>query len=921
MKTKSYNKSGSKELIIDKVLRNNIRELGAMLGNILIEQEGNKVFQIVESLRLLSKKMRINNSDKVKVQIRRIVDGLDETTAQKVVKAFYVYFLIVNAADEAHQIKTKITSSKEDVWQNLLNSIKKEKVTNSELEELLNKIEITPVFTAHPTEATRETVLRRVLEISKLLLLRESLSINSYQYKRIEEEIYATVTLLWQTDEIRIRKVTVHDEVERGTFFLKQILYNIIPDFYNRLNHLLNSKVNFVEKVSPFIKFGSWIGGDRDGHPFVTIDITKETLVKQKETIINLYYNELKKLHSLVSSSINIAQTYSSMQRAIKKYSVILNEEDSSRIKRNPAEIYRAYLLIIANRLKRTLKHEKHSYKDTNDFIKDLQLIYNSLSNNKGKQIAESLLSPFIYKVKTFGFHLASLDIRQNAVNLRTAIDEILRSVGVVKKYSLLTEDRKIEILTRELFNRRPLVGKNIKLTKAVKQTLDEFAVIKWAHENISANSCRDYIISNCNSVSDILTALLLAKESGCVKMGKSRITNSIINIIPLFETIDDLRNASAIMKTLFDNKTYNSQLRCRSNIQIVMLGYSDSNKDGGIFTSNYELFKTQKELKAICSEYNIELMLFHGRGGSISRGGGPVFQSILAQPKGTVDGKLKLTEQGEMISSKYLMNDIAQKNLEYISAAVIISTINTKRGMQPEFLFKYQHVFDKISEYSFQYYRGLIESKNFVDYFRTATPIDIIENIEIGSRPASRKKGTEIKNLRAIPWVFSWTQNRQTISGWFGFGYAVKRCIDKKITTWQELNSIFRDWNFFNALVQNIEMVLVKTDMMIAEEYLSLCKNEKEFLKLFNTIKEEYYNCVDVTLKITGEKKLLDSNKLLQQSLSLRNPYIDPVSFIQVRYLKLYRKLKNSDKRKKKIFSLLHSSINGIASGLKNTG
>lgn len=920
MKEKKFNKNDF-ELIIDKNLRNNIKELGTMLGRIIIEQEGNDIFKTVESLRVLSKKLRSNNSNKIKEQIRRIIYSLDEVTAQKVVKAFYIYFLIVNTADQVHQIRTRITADKEDVWLNLFDIMKTEKLTHSELKEILSKIEVTPVFTAHPTEATRETVLRRVLEISKLLLLRESLNKNSYTYKKIEEEIYATVTLLWQTDEIRMRKVTVYDEVDRGIFFLKEILYDVIPDFYLRLNYKLTLKSDYKNKISPFIKFGSWIGGDRDGHPFVTVEVTKETLIKQKETVINLYLDELKKLHSLISSSVNITEADAALNGIIKKYSAILNTEDALRVKRNPAEIYRTFFLIVAERLKRTLNNEKYCYKEANELINDLQLINNSLLNNKGKKISETLLLPFIYKVKTFGFCLAMLDIRQNANNLRTAVNEILKNAGVVKNYPGLSEEEKVKILSHEICNCRPLVGKNSKLSKSTRQILDEFAVIKWACENISRNSCRDFIISNCSSVSDILTALLFAQESGCVKLSGGKLVNSIINILPLFETIEDLRNASSIMKKLFNNKSYKSQLKCRANIQIVMLGYSDSNKDGGIFTSNYELFKTQKELKSICSEYNVELMLFHGRGGSISRGGGPVFQSILAQPKGTVDGKIKITEQGEMISSKYLMHEIARKSLEYISAAVIISTINTKRGKQPEYLFKYQHVFDKISNYSLGYYRSLIESKHFTQYFRTATPIDIIENIEIGSRPASRKKGTEIKNLRAIPWVFSWTQNRQTISGWFGFGYAVKKCVDEKLSTWKELNAIYKDWNFFNALVQNIEMVLVKTDMMIAEEYVSLCNRNKELLKLYKVIKEEYYNCIDAVLKITGEKNLLDSNKQLQQSLFLRNPYIDPVSFIQVRYLKVYRKMKYDNRSKRKIFSLLHSSINGIASGLKNTG
>jgi len=623
----------------------------------------------------------------------------------------------------------------------------------------------------------------------------------------------------------------------------------------------------------------------------------------------------------LISSTIKISSVDPALNGMIKKYSNSINEKDQLRIKRNPAEVYRAVFLIISNRLKKTLANDVYCYSQIDEFINDLMLIYKSLMNNKGKQIADTMVAPFIYKVKTFGFHLTMLDIRQNANNLRIAINEILKNSGVVNNFDSLSEDRKIEILTKEIFNNRPIVGSNNKYKKSTKQILDEFAVIKWAVEKISSHSCRDYIISNCSTASDILTALLLAKESGCLKSTGGKFSCSIINILPLFETIEDLQNSSIIIKTLFENKAYKAQLKCRANTQIVMLGYSDSNKDGGIFTSNYELFKTQKELKSICSDYDIELMLFHGRGGSISRGGGPVFQSILAQPKGSVEGKIKITEQGEMISSKYLMHEIARKNLEYISSAVIISAINTKRGKQPEFLFRYQNVFDKISDYSFGYYRGLIESRHFVDYFRTATPIDIIENIEIGSRPASRKKGTEIKNLRAIPWVFSWTQNRQTISGWFGFGYGIKKCVDEKLTTWKELNAIYKEWNFFNALVQNIEMVLLKTDMMIAEEYISLCNGKKEFINIFERIKEEYYNCVEVVLKITGEKNLLDSNKQLQQSLFLRNPYIDPVSFIQVRYLKIYRDMKINDSRKKKIFSLLHSSVNGIASGLKNTG
>ena len=910
------------ELVIDKELRQTIRQLGSILGKILIEQEGMRIFQAVENLRTLSKEFRFGNQTQAKKKIHAIVEKLDEESAQKVVKAFYIYFLLVNAADESFQIqRMQKKDNSPGSFEYLINFLSGTKLSAQKLKNIFKEIDISPVFTAHPTEATRQTILRRVLEVSRLLLRKSPSISDPFINKKLEQEIYAAITLLWQTDEIRSRKVTIQDEVQRGMFFFKEIIYNVMPEFYIHLNYMLNENLEYHGSIPAFINFGSWMGGDRDGHPFVTPSITKETLIHQQKTVIELYQRELNLLYTKLSPSLNNTGVDKGVLKIVGKRKVSQEEKGISDINRNLNEIYRTALIVISTKLENYLNREKNGYKNEDEFLNDLRTVYESLVNNKAKDVADTVVLPLIYKVESFGFYFAVLDIRQNAELLRNAIEDIFRASGINKSFHLLSEEEKVNILASEIQNPRPLIGRHSNLSASTKRVVEEISLIKWANENISKRSCRDYIISNCSAASDVLIALLLAKETGVVKLGNRGISNSLLNILPLFETIHDLQNASSVMEILFKTKPYKDNLRCRNNTQSIMLGYSDSNKDGGIFTSNYELYKAQIRLKELCRKYKFELILFHGRGGSISRGGGPVYQSILSQPKGTIGGKIKITEQGEMISSKYLMPEIAKRSLEYVSSAVIHSRINALQKKDPDKIEKYSKLFDKLSEYSYEHYRELVESEHFHLYFRTATPIDIIEHIEIGSRPASRKKSADIKNLRAIPWVFSWTQNRQTISGWFGFGYAVNRCVEENLTTWKELQSIFNDWLFFSAVVQNMEMVLFKTDMMIAEEYASLCGSSKSLKKLFNVISGEYSKSVEAVLKISGEKHLLDANKQLQQSLSLRNPYIDPVSFIQVRFLKIFRSKKLNSKQRDKIFSLLRSSVNGIASGLKNTG
>ncbi|MHB8853568.1 MAG: phosphoenolpyruvate carboxylase [Ignavibacteriaceae bacterium] len=915
------------ESLQDEPLKRDIKELGVILGKILIEQEDYVIYETVEKLRALTKKLRTSYSKTTRGEIVDLISRLDSSKAYKVVRAFSIYFILVNAADEVHRIRRQRSNLLEAVINEngsiaeAFEELKKEKYTEKMVGEILNSIEIIPVFTAHPTEATRQTTLRKILKISQLLLKRELMILTLDEINEIKRELQTEITLLWQSNEIRFHKVTVKDEIQSGMFFFKEVLYDIIPDFYLSINSKLKTILNFDLRSPSLIKFGSWMGGDRDGHPFITVDITKETLLNNKRQIINLYQNDLDLLYTSLSSSLNISKASRSLEQSINSDISLFDKDFSDNILRDPSEIYRAKIFQISYKLKRTVNSEEFGYKKSSEFVDDLETIYESLSKNKGKIIADTVVLPLIYKVKTYGFRLVALDIRQNASLIKEAVSELLSYSEVVENYSLLPEVQKVNLLTKEILSSRPLKNNFSELSKSTRQIIEELSVIKWGKVNIAPNACNDYIISNCSSVSDVLNVLLLAKEAGLVKLQNHKIIRSDFDILPLFETIEDLRRSDSVMKELFSNKAYMQHLLLREKIQKIMIGYSDSNKDGGIVTSNYELYKAQINLKKLCDAGSIELTLFHGRGGSISRGGGPVNQSILAQPYGTIEGKIKITEQGEMISSKYLLPQIAGKSLELMTAAIITATARTKFKSGVDKFELYRDIFENISQSAFEHYRLLVNHPNFFSYFRSATPIDIIEQIEIGSRPSSRKKSKDIRLLRAIPWVFTWTQNRQTISGWYGFGTAIHKSINENKTGWGSMRKMYEEWEFFKTLVDNIEMVLLKTDMIIGREYLTLCENYKIANQIFNLINNEYDLSCSAILKITGENNLLDANKSLQRSILLRNPYIDPISFIQVKFVKQFRKKNISKNQRENLLMLLRSTVNGIASGVRNTG
>ncbi|MCB2203546.1 phosphoenolpyruvate carboxylase [bacterium] len=910
----------------EALLRRDIRELGAMLGDVLSEQEGRDFFEIVELIRSLTKSYRTDGSPETERSIRDIVEALDLATAHKLIRAFTFFFVVVNAADEIHRIRRQRVhaAASDDArpgsLREALEDMALEGLQAGDLHSVLSSMQLLPVFTAHPTEATRQTVLRKILHIGELLLRRDTTQLTAEEQEELRQDIKTELTILWQTNAIRTQKMTVRDEVRRGLFYFRHILYESIPPFYRRLNHDIAELYGSVEPAPVLLRFGSWIGGDRDGHPYVTTDITRMTFDLHRRQILQLYIADMDRLFNTLSNSTRLVHADEELLASFRSDKAALKGQITDEDLRDQSEIYRVKTYMIWQKLRNTLNEEQPGYAHAGEFEGDLLLMHDSLLHHGGEMIASRLLQPLLYKVRTFGFHLAALDVRQNSELIGNAVAELMDRAEVCSNLTELAEEDRSLLLTRELLNSRPIVGLRHELEGETLQVLEEMAIILEGKETFGEESCGDYIISMSTAASDVLEAMLLAREVGLIDVRQGELRNSRIDILPLFETIDDLRGAADVMASLFTNPAYAQHLALRGNEQKIMLGYSDSNKDGGIVTSNFELYKAQISLKKVCDAHDVHLTIFHGRGGSVSRGGGPLHQAILAQPSGTVDGSIKITEQGEMISAKYSMPQIALRSLELAASAVLRSTAEcnylSRRSENPEHI----TLFENISRDAMQAYRALLENPDFIPFFRQATPIDVIEQIEIGSRPPSRKKSDAIDNLRAIPWVFSWTQTRNILSGWYGFGTAMQNAVESGALNWKKLAAWYEEWSFFKVMVSNIEMTLLKADMGIAAEYLHLCDDEQAAEALFHDIEAEYRRSRDAITRITGGD-LLEDNPSLQRSIMLRNPYIDPISHIQVMLLKRFRSKSVNPQQRQAILDVLRASVNGIAAGMRRTG
>ena len=908
----------------DRPLRDDIRVLGRMLGDTVRAQEGNEIFEIVEAIRQTSIRFHRDNDAPARKELENILNGLTPAQTIQIVRAFSHFSHLANIAEDQHHIRRTrahaIAGSAPRVGSlsYALDHARDMGIGVAKLREFFNSAYVSPVLTAHPTEVRRKSTLNRELEVANLLERRDRIVQTPEEQDALDERLRRAILTLWQTNLLRETKLTVRDEVENGLSYYDYTFLREVP----RLHAMLEDRLRALETsnddapLKSFLTMGSWIGGDRDGNPFVTADVLKTTLNMHATRIFQFYLDELIEL----SRELPLSDTIIAVSDEVRALADMTPDNSPHRQK----EPYRLALAGIRARMAATsvaiagfekLKNipDMTPYGTAEEFKRDLDAIANSLVAHGSEILTRGRLRLLRRAVDSFGFHLAVLDLRQNSAVHERTIAELFEAVEPGTNYRALDEDARIALLIRELQTARPLVSPNIVYSDETRGELDVFRVAADAHRRYGRRAIQNCIISKAEGVSDLLELAVLLKEVGLVTA--SGVAH--VNMIPLFETIEDLQAAPRVMRALFSVPLYRKLVASRGDLQEVMLGYSDSNKDGGFVTSGWELYKAEIGLVEIFRVHNVKIRLFHGRGGSVGRGGGPSYDAILAQPGGAVSGAIRITEQGEIIASKYSNAEVGRRNLEILAAATLeASLLNPDRpAPRDEFL----HAMDELSGTAFKAYRGLVyETPGFVDYFWNSTVITEIATLNIGSRPASRTKTRKIEDLRAIPWVFSWAQSRVMLPGWYGFGSAAKAYIDKHGEKGLSLlKDMAKDWPFFRTLLSNMDMVLSKSSIAIASRYAELVQDEDLRQRIFTRIESEWTDSIAMLFAITGQTKLLASNPLLDRSIRNRFPYLDPLNHVQVEFLKKHRSGPQDDR----VLQGIQLTINGISAGLRNSG
>ncbi len=843
-----------------------------------------------------------------------------------ILKAFSTWFQLVNLAEEHQRIRILRERAnrafEEQSWMDesipaAIGVLKREGFTAEQVRSMLTQMLIMPVFTAHPTESRRRTIRQILKHISDSLIELETSQ--AFKHAEIKEELTEYITLLWQSNESRNRRPTVMDEVRNtGLYFFENTLFNVVPRIYTELEQAL---ANFYPAqkidVPAVLRFGSWIGGDRDGNPFVDNETTESTLRAHQEVVLERYAADVQALYEMLSPAIGRATFNAQLLADLKAEIEQLPDAEVQTIMRFQQEPYRQKLILIYRRLLATIEQNerpwssevvnRRAYKQASEFLDELKQIEQSLRDNNGEILTHGRLTRLIRRVEVFGFHLAALDIRQHSGHHADALQEVFAKYHVCDPYESLAEEQRVELLSREIENRRPLTAE-LDFSETTNEVVSLFRLVTAAHHHVGAAAIQSYVISMTESVSDVLEVLLLMSDAGL--FGK-------LDIVPLFETVDDLKAAPAIMTALFENPIYQRHLNQRNHGQQIMIGYSDSNKDGGFVRANWMLFTAQRQLAETCKRFNVDLTLFHGRGGSIGRGGGPANRAILAQPPESIKGRIRITEQGEVVSSRYTHAEIARRHLQQLFHAVLCSS-----GSRPEFadLDRWSETVEQLSLDAHRRYRDLVELPEFIEYFHAATPIDQIDRLNLGSRPARRKSTESINDLRAIPWVFAWTQSRTNIPSWFGIGTAIDNWVngggEDRLA---ELQQMYRQWPFFRTLLDNAHLGMARADMDIARLYSTLV-NPDFGARLFGEIRDEFELAKRRVLEVTGHQELLDTESWLQYSIRMRNPYVDPMNYIQVALLQRYRDTSEPELRDQ-IQEVILQSVSGIAAGLQNVG
>ncbi len=931
-------------------LREDIRFLGRILGDVIREQAGPKMFDLVENIRRLAVQFRRGTDPTASAQMYRVLNRLKPGQTNLVVRAFSYFSHLANIAEDQHLIRLRRAQElagaapEPGSVEFALNRLESEKISAERIVEFFGGALIVPVLTAHPTEVQRKSILDTEREIERLLALR-STPLTASERAANEELIRACVTTLWQTRMLRDARLTVADEIENMLSYYRLTFLREIPQLYVDLEKRLGAgrkvargrRPGAERSLATFLQMGSWIGGDRDGNPNVDATTLERALDRQAGVVLQNYLEEVHLLGSELSVSLTLATASEAL--------LALADKSPDRSPHREGEPYRRALVGVYARLAASARSLGHAtvlrqevgradrYESPEEFAADLDIVARSLLENGGAALMRIRLARLRRAIEVFGFHLASVDLRQSSDVHERTVGELLRAAGVCDNYSALDESARVALLTAEMGQPRLLHSPYASYSDETRKELSVFVAARHARGRYGERAVRNTIISHTETLSDLLEVVVLLKEAGLARVAqRGQPVEVDLHVIPLFETIGDLRNAPQIMQAALALRDSVRFYPLGSNAaQEVMLGYSDSNKDGGFLTSNWELYKAEVALVELFESAQIRLRLFHGRGGTVGRGGGPTYDAILAQPPGTVAGQIRVTEQGEIIANKFSSPQTGRRNLETLVAATLEASFApllkhsaTAAALQREF----EATMDALSGLAYRAYRGLVyETPGFANYFFSSTPIAEIAELNIGSRPASRPRGDKsarrIEDLRAIPWGFSWGQCRLLLPGWFGFGSAIEAWLGEQAEQSGRrlalLRRMAREWPFFATLLANMDMVLAKTDLGVASRYAGLVTDARLRKTVFGAIEAEHALASHHLLAILGQSSNLQRNPVLANSIRARFPYLDPLNHLQVELIRRYRaKAEGFDERARRA---IHISINGVAAGLRNTG
>ncbi|PGV49426.1 phosphoenolpyruvate carboxylase [Bacillus sp. AFS037270] len=906
-------------------LRRDVKLLGKMLGDILVDHGGPELLDKVEKIRLMCKTLREHFDEGIYEELKAEIASLDSPIRKQVIRAFSMYFHLINAAEQNHRIRRRRQYQLEEgnivqpaSIESAVLKFKEHGISEDIIQKVLHTLSLELVITAHPTEATKRSILEIQQRIAVILKNLDHPLLTTREQKKLEDNLFNEVAILWQTDELRDHKPTVLDEVRNGLYYFDQTLFDVLPEIHQEVAECLERYYpNTTWNVPNFLRFGSWIGGDRDGNPNVTSDVTWETLQRQRRVVLKKYKNvliDIMKRYSHSTTRVNVNQEILTFLE--EKEDLYLTDDKKWP---NHTEVYRRVVAVIIERVKQVGKSEI-GYKTADELLADLKMINRSLKKHHPSDHELRTIQKLIRQVQLFGFHLATLDIRNHSGEHEAAITEILRKVRLTDNYAELPEQEKLQLLENILMDPRPLLLLNEDYSAETQEMIKVFQMIKSAHEEFGKSAISVYLVSMTRSASDLLEVLVLAKEAGLYRLHADGTLESHLNVAPLLETIDDLTAGPKIMETLFEMPIYRKHLQILGDQQEIMLGYSDGSKDGGTLTANWKLYNAQIEIHELAKRYQIGPKFFHGRGGSLGRGGGTLNKSILSQPAETTGDGVKITEQGEVLSSRYLLEDIAYRSLEQATSTLLLSVAlssQTEQGTLRESA--WEEAIEEISGYALSKYQSLVfDDPDFLTYFNQGTPLKEIGDLNIGSRPMSRKNRGRFEDLRAIPWVFAWTQSRQLIPAWYAAGTGLDSFVSQSGENLQLLQQMYAKWPFFQSTIDNLNMALMKADITTAKEYLTLVEDKTIAERIFTNILEEYEKTKVILLKITGDSELLDHTPNIKESVYRRNPYVDPLNFLQV---ELIKELRKQEEPNEDILTEVLLTISGISAGLRNTG